>query len=508
MTPTQPSDDRQSSHFLPSQLLLLVEHEGLLSSDQLVGLINRSNHALRDANLSPRRVLSFPQSSQRGDFSLIFADVYGVEDQPSALLPLIKQLEVLLDQTDQQVTLRAASPNWQSERAPLIVGGGPGAEPIPAQRLDQRWHNSYVDDPHTPFGFTLPTLPIGDGTKTGVEVAILDTAPCIHDLIRAYNTWHTEHPLVRSLLQPGGQLQISYASLEEQLRLSRYSIHNRDAMGDHGLFVAGIIHTIAPHARLNLIEVLNPFGIGDVESLAVGLQKLIQRDSKQPLIVNCSLVVNIPQPEERETLAQSDPTWNAVTPEQIRRMSWPLEWLFDLLHERDILVIAAAGNDANASYRPTARYPAAFQSVIGVGALERDNDLAVYTNVADFPASQGFVTIGGDAADGKALPHTGMLGIYIGTFPNGKRSSTGWAWWAGTSFAAPVICGALTMLLGHGKTCAQAVQILRDAEGATTAQGEEIFSVQQGHTIKNLSSNGRLPHDSVTEHDHLSRQRG
>jgi hypothetical protein len=507
MTPTQPSNDRQSSHFLPGQLLLLVEHEGVLSSDQLVRLINRSNHALRDANLAPRRVLSFPRTGKRGDFSLVFTDVYGVGDDSAELLPLIKQLEVLFDQPEQQVTLRAASPNWQSQRAPLIVGGGPGAEPIQAPQLHERWHKSYVDDPHTPFGFTLPTLPVGDGSKTGVEVAILDTAPCVHDLIHAYNTWHAEHPLIRSLLRPGGQLTISYASLEEHLRLSRYKIGNRDAMGDHGLFVAGIIHTIAPHARLNLIEVLNPFGIGDVESLAVGLQSLMQRGSTQPLIVNCSLVVNIPQPEERETLAQSDPAWSVVTTEQIRRMSWPLEWMFDVLRDRDVMVIAAAGNDADPSYRPAARYPAAFDSVIGVGALERDSDLAVYTNIADFPASQGFVTIGGDAEDGKALPHTGMLGIYIGTFPNGKRSSTGWAWWAGTSFAAPVICGSLTMLLGHGKTPAQAVQILRDAEGATTAQGEEVFSVQQGRTIKYQQHNGQVP-DSETEHIDLSRHRG
>jgi subtilisin family serine protease len=292
------------------------------------------------------------------------------------------------------------------------------------------------------------------------------------------------------LLHPGGPLQISYASLEEHLRLSRHAVQQRDAMGDHGLFVAGIIHTIAPHARLNLIEVLNPFGIGDVESLAAGLHGLSGRNSPQPLILNCSLVVNIPQPEEREALAQADPAWEAVSAEQIRRMSWPLEWMFDVLQAQNVLIVAAAGNDANWEQRPAARYPAAFDCVIGVGALERDHDLAVYTNVADAPASQGFVTIGGDAHNGKALPHTGMLGIYIGAFPNGQRSTTGWAWWAGTSFAAPVISGSLTMLIGHGKTPAQAVQILRDAEGATTTQGEEIFSVQQGHAIQQMPSNG------------------
>jgi hypothetical protein len=231
MTPKQPSDERHVSHFLPSQLLLLVEHQGTLSGEQLVCLINRSNHALHDKNLSPRRVISFPQTGAHGAFSLVFTDVYGVEDQPAELLPLIKQMEVLFDQPDQQVTLRAVSPNWQSERAPLITVGGPGTEPIPAPKLAERWHKSHVDDLDTPFGFTLPALPIGDGTKTGVEVAIMDTAPCVHDLIHAYNTWQKDHPLIRSLLRPGGQLEITYASLEEHLRLSRYQIKNRDAMG-------------------------------------------------------------------------------------------------------------------------------------------------------------------------------------------------------------------------------------------------------------------------------------
>jgi len=31
-------------------------------------------------------------------------------------------------------------------------------------------------------------------------------------------------------------------------------------MADHGLFVAGIIHSIAPQASLHLIRVLNDFG--------------------------------------------------------------------------------------------------------------------------------------------------------------------------------------------------------------------------------------------------------
>ena len=42
-------------------------------------------------------------------------------------------------------------------------------------------------------------------------------------------------------------------------------------MASHGLFVAGIIRSIAPQAKLRLIQVLNQDGGGSVESITQGL---------------------------------------------------------------------------------------------------------------------------------------------------------------------------------------------------------------------------------------------
>ena len=104
-----------------------------------------------------------------------------------------------------------------------------------------------------------------------------------------------EHPLIDSLLVPGGPLTMHPASLEDLYRMR--AVHLRDhnyQMTDHGLFVAGIVHTIAPKAQIHLFEVLNPDGVGDLLSIARGLWQALDLFSGKPLVINCSLVLNIP----------------------------------------------------------------------------------------------------------------------------------------------------------------------------------------------------------------------
>ena len=118
------------------------------------------------------------------------------------------------------------------------------------------------------------------------------------------------------------------------------------------------------------------------------------------------------------------------------------------------------------------RYPAAAPGVIGVGALSGEGvDLASYSNFCDEPPSEGFMTLGGEPGT-----ENGILGVYIHEFPvdNGSNDPDyhveqpqpghlrgpadyspdlseiqynpnlfGWAWWAGTSFATPIISGLL-----------------------------------------------------------------
>jgi subtilisin family serine protease len=136
-------------------------------------------------------------------------------------------------------------------------------------------------------------------------------------------------------------------------------------------------------------------------------------------------------------------------------------------------VIAAAGNGAHDAGRsrkaPDARYPAAFERVVGVGALPKNAErspgkynASSYSNLADKPPQTGVMALGGEPG-----AENGVLGIYLGNFPEivvdddddattnesgwdkrGPRSKNGWAWWAGTSFATPILTGAIAAVLG------------------------------------------------------------
>ena len=136
------------------------------------------------------------------------------------------------------------------------------------------------------------------------------------------------------------------------------------------------------------------------------------------------------------------------------------------------ILVAAAGNDSNVDNRSQSRYPAAYPNVTGVGALTRDDNPVAYSNLADSPSTIGYATFGGEVALPASTdpatdeppatdPNGGILGVYIGLLDGQPKNPTGWARWAGTSFAAPIISGTLARLIG-----APGVTTLGDADKA------------------------------------------
>jgi hypothetical protein len=285
----------------------------------------------------------------------------------------------------------------------------------------------------------------------------------LHGWSRRTTEWQGGgQPLLESLLRPGGALRVYPAGYDEVQLTVEYSLLNhRYRMADHGLFVAGIIHTLAPQAALHLYEVLDPYGVGCLETIAMGIVKALQNPEIQGrLIVNCSLVLDVPL----EGHLDPDFPVELRDPATMEHMTTSLRMMFDRLSQADVVAVAAAGNDAlsnngnPAAGRPPARYPAAFESVIGVGALPKNGRLtepfeaASYSNLSDTPAENGYSTIGGEQGVDQ-----GVLGVYIGDFPEYcgpcpwtagstprhiqyRPNQSGWAWWAGSSFA-PVITG-------------------------------------------------------------------
>jgi Subtilase family len=471
--------------------------------------------------------------------------------------------ETLNKQRDisQAITVEVVSPNWFSSSTKTEYGddgGGPGSRPVP-----------YTGAAKVPYKFELPKevdplCPPEEKRGENVKVAILDTAPCLQQLVEAYELYQKirperqqllrderkYHPLIETLLKPGGPLHVHPASVEELFRLRALHLQDHDyIMSDHGLFVAGIIHTIAPAAELHLYEVLNSQGAGDLESIARGLwtvadeqyRVFLETGKFQRLVVNCSLMLDIPldgDPKDTNSAKiipsdsplpiighrltdMHDDLLNHILadPKYVERSGSVIMWICDLLFFLRSRVIAAAGNDWDLTDpgRPRARFPAAFRSVQGVGALKKEQpqtaiagnqnyDIASYSDVSDEPGKVGVTTLGGEAGAGR-----GVLGIYLGEFPEplpgewsifhrivnwlaklfgGRfvypKNETHWAWWAGTSFATPILSGVIAAVLSgpnpHPSTEAAIVELYREKaiQESKTPYKEDVLAVKQG----------------------------
>ncbi len=525
--------DQEISYFAPGQLAFLVEHEAPLDPSRLVeGLkvhpLVREDERLQRAEFSAERVLTFaPQAAQdepkqsysarpvsralvgrarlpvsrreearRLLHSILFADLELPDDDLIALVDeMDRRLLRYADPGPGGIVLRALTPNWLSAGAPYHIGtGGPGAQPVPA-KLDENawWRSSGADVEGAPFSFALPAdLSKETSPGTGVRVAILDTAPTPEAMRRAYKRWQADHPILRGLLGPTGELPSKhlrlipgdaalFARLNSEDGGFQLDGHRYD-MSDHGLFIAGIIHSIAPDATLTLVRVLNDYGVGTLETITQGLHTVYaQRDRSRPLVVNMSLTLSLPLHGHK--LPGFGPARLFADSGFIERMGWPLQWTCDILEDDGVLIVAAAGNDAQPGKRPYARQPAAFDSVIGVGALRKDGKPTDYSNLADHPSPIGIATFGGETSvPGMADPDNGVLGVYIGEFPDGSPNINGWARWAGTSFAAPAITGVLARLRSTVYSPQAALRKVYDAQSDVTPHPalEEILTLQQG----------------------------
>ncbi|NOK59897.1 MAG: hypothetical protein GFH27_549291n89 [Chloroflexi bacterium AL-W] len=445
---------------------------------------------------SPNRSFSF--NDTQDTFSIDRIEISKQETANKTRTEVEKQVVDLartLKVSFSQTTLSSQSdpivtPNWLVGSSPHVdATGGPGGRPVAPDSASLQSGSEVA-----PWHFTLPpalTKTPPEQRGAGVDVFILDTAPKQTDIDDAYQRWHATNPLLASLLQPGGPLQLhTLPVVEDHLDQDvDYELPDHPyKMPDHGLFVAGIIHTIAPKAILHLVRVLNDYGIGSYESILRGLQFVHQNVSGAKVLVNASLCFDLAQPDAAwlKHWSNFDPFWQGWHPDEIKHMAQPLDRTCQMLHRNGQHIVAAAGNDREGlnSQLPPARFPAACPNVLGVGALRRDNTPASYSNVSDLPRGDGLATFGGhsNATTDMTNATDGMLGVYIGTYPDGGDNTSGWARWAGTSFATPIITGALAVLVADGYSVANATQQLRNSApggGKQTVLGE-VFPVKQG----------------------------
>ncbi|AUY54470.1 type VII secretion-associated serine protease mycosin [Streptomyces sp. CB01881] len=241
----------------------------------------------------------------------------------------------------------------------------------------------------------------GRTTGAGVTVAVIDTG--VDDT----------NPQLAGKVFDGGSL------LKEKDGQKPEGGAKVDPVG-HGTKVAGIVAAarsdktgfvgLAPSAGILSVRQNDAEGSGDVHTLAAAINTALQLGAK---------VINISQ-----DVRGAGDTGFAGYPE--------LKAAIDAAEAKDVVVVASTGNDGQKGNT----YPAAFPSVLAVGASDRNNERAPFSQYGDF------VDV--------AAPGVDMLS----TVPRGGQCVDN-----GTSFAAPYVSGLAALLVGaHPKWKARQVR--------------------------------------------------
>ncbi|HET9907543.1 MAG TPA: S8/S53 family peptidase [Anaerolineales bacterium] len=447
-----------------------------------------------------KEMLEMPQAATANVITLPFTNERGM---PFSLVRVPVKAEFLEKDSDQTVReiLKGAYADLQQNNLPDLAGGysiedfslnwlfsslhhggatgGPGGPPTEATPPTGGVQSFRVVSQITSLANAI-NMP----TQTNAYVAILDTAPTSEAVVDTYHNKWPKHLGIERLFGTnftGGRLTIHPANLATLYSMEHFSpmLHNY-LMPDHGTFVAGIINSGAPDADLHLYQVLNRYGVGTFTSIAQGIRDAIRDLAHlgRPLIINCSFQFCLP-----------DGTYQAALITDLGRplagLTYSMRQLFEveILKYSNIMVVASAGNNSDNSANPPnrvdARFPAAFNNVIGVGALPNGNPTtnniytpASYSNFADDPHGTGFMTLGGEPGTGN-----GIRGIYISDFPGSTNNNqTGWAWWAGTSFAAAIITG---WLAGELSSNSGFLPPTSTPQLGQTLDGEAVILIQQ-----------------------------
>lgn len=116
------------------------------------------------------------------------------------------------------------------------------------------------------------------------------------------------------------------------------------------------------------------------------------------------------------------------------------------------MVVAAAGKEHGAPSRP-----ANCSGAVGVVALNRDGFKTHYSNFGSDLAAGGVATVGGDDSRGGVwaplLADSGLVSVWNNGVQQAGRAD--YAALAGTSFAAPLVSGTMSLMLGVNPALSQ-----------------------------------------------------
>lgn len=423
---------------------------------------------------------------------------------------LNKNLNALF--VNRKVPITVASPSWLGGGTP---GGGsqgcPLTPPIP------------VENPSCAnYSIQLPELSeeLQPMTGKGVTVFILDSFPERGVISRAAQNAGANNPLLNQVnasatfdydfMSGVQEIQVMAESQNAFVGKDVYGVHYPILIPDHGLFIAGIVHDLAPDATIVCIRVLDDLCVGDLATMAAVLWNIYYQKASPkgslyttPVVINLSLVIPTKEEASSEDLVTPGATFNDIW----ANVGHPLLALSQL----GVVTPASAGNEGDGRVysvpRPGALFPAAFgnpplvgypdeviiDGVIPVGAVDCPGSAMTYSC---YPGPNGVATFGGvlptlpppevsNPIVSKSDLDNMIRGIYSSVeFPPLSNvpanppeqyytatNEAAWAYWVGTSFATPIITGVVARILelNPGLTSKQVHQeILALASSTTT----------------------------------------
>lgn len=291
-----------------------------------------------------------------------------------------------------------------------------------------RWHGcpGRPPSPGTPVDLDLDSA-----RGQGVVIAVLDTGQSEQSLSSAWVATH---------VRPGAG--IDHLDDDGDGRI--------DLVGGHGTFITGILAQVAPAADVVVLAPLSPAGLTDDLTVARAV-KVAHKAGAQLLNLSFGGYTDRDEPPIALAAALAD-DGDPDAP----------------------VAVAAAGNDA--ASRPF--YPAALEGVVAVAALNAQGRRARFSNFGSWvDAAAAGDRVLSSYVDGTAETDSDGDGVE-------DVFSEPWAYWSGTSFAAPQVVGALAVRMSEtGETAREAVAALVRAAGLTrvTDVGVEVRTSVPSH---------------------------
>ncbi len=324
----------------------------------------------------------------------------------TALLRLNLQTGILSVEIDQVVNPSAPNstdtPSYLTDSAPVSYYGA------------TVWHG-YLVQPGNQLIRTAQTQSAFNATGSGVVVAVIDTGVDV------------SHPVLKAVLYKGYDFTRNTAGGNEDVDVSggdgnggatsaanldqrtvavldQRSVAVLDGGGNsysdfgHGTMTAGLVHLVAPQAKIMPLKVFTASGSAYESDILRAIYYAVG---------NGAQVMSM--------------SWN------LSSYSTELAKAIQYSNSKGVVAVASAGNDG----QRTAVYPGALPGVIDVASTSLNDTQSSFTNYGAPPVWM--------AAPGEGIVTTYPWGTY----------AAGW----GTSFSTPLVAGAAALMMGNNSKC-------------------------------------------------------